>query len=415
MSDPRSQREDRQVRRCHYGPSLQQRLLEPLNSLILLGRRAVLALLGIAVGCGSVVALLNIGHNAEAEAMGVFRGMGSDLLVASVQNRAGNHATGSAPADLDITVLRKNLPDIEAATPLIVTSTEARLRGRSLSTMVVGSRAELSDVLKLKLAQGRYLSDFDEQSTYIVLGANVAEQWASQGGVAALGESVQVSGYLFEIVGILQPQERNPLVPVSVDDSILMPISGMRRVMPTPQIVSVIARNGNSDTLMQTGAQLKDYLASLMPKFDIGVQIPQQLLEGMAQQSRMFSWLLAGLGGISLLVGGVGVMNVMVMNVSERRREIGVRMALGARPRDIAGLFLLEAVVLSACGALIGAVCGVVAAWLFVFFSDWSAFSLSGLSLPLGIGSSLAIGLFFGLNPAMTAARLEPVQALRDA
>ncbi|WP_233973235.1 ABC transporter permease [Pectobacterium versatile] len=415
MSDPRSQREDRQVRRCHYGPSLQQRLLEPLNSLILLGRRAVLALLGIAVGCGSVVALLNIGHNAEAEAMGVFRGMGSDLLVASVQNRAGNHATGSAPADLDITVLRKNLPDIEAATPLIITSTEARLRGRSLSTMVVGSRAELSDVLKLKLAQGRYLSDFDEQSTYIVLGANVAEQWASQGGVAALGERVQVSGYLFEIVGILQPQERNPLVPVSVDDSILMPISGIRRVMPTPQIVSVIARNGNSDTLMQTGAQLKDYLASLMPKFDIGVQIPQQLLEGMAQQSRMFSWLLAGLGGISLLVGGVGVMNVMVMNVSERRREIGVRMALGARPRDIAGLFLLEAVVLSACGALIGAVCGVVAAWLFVFFSDWSAFSLSGLSLPLGIGSSLAIGLFFGLNPAMTAARLEPVQALRDA
>ncbi|MEI7126930.1 ABC transporter permease [Pectobacterium versatile] len=415
MSDPRSQREDRQVRRCHYGPSLQQRLLEPLNSLILLGRRAVLALLGIAVGCGSVVALLNIGHNAEAEAMGVFRGMGSDLLVASVQNRAGNHATGSAPADLDITILRKNLPDIEAATPLIITSTEARLRGRSLSTMVVGSRAELSDVLELKLAQGRYLSDFDEQSTYIVLGANVAEQWASQGGVAALGECVQVSGYLFEIVGILQPQERNPLVPVSVDDSILMPISGMRRVMPTPQIVSVIVRNGNSDTLMQTGAQLKDYLASLMPKFDIGVQIPQQLLEGMAQQSRMFSWLLAGLGGISLLVGGVGVMNVMVMNVSERRREIGVRMALGARPRDIAGLFLLEAVVLSACGALIGAVCGVVAAWLFVFFSDWSAFSLSGLSLPLGIGSSLAIGLFFGLNPAMTAARLEPVQALRDA
>ncbi|MEI7251536.1 ABC transporter permease [Pectobacterium versatile] len=415
MSDSRSRVKDRQVRRYHYGPSLQQRLLEPLNSLILLGRRAVLALLGIAVGCGSVVALLNVGHNAEAEAMGVFRGMGSDLLVATVQNRAGNHATGSAPADLDITVLRKNLPDIEAATPLIVTSTEARLRGRSLSTMVVGSRAELSDVLELKLAQGRYLSDFDEQSTYIVLGANVAEQWASQGGVAALGERVQVSGYLFEIVGILQPQGHNPLVPISVDDSILMPISGMRRVMPTPQIVSVIARNGNSDTLMQTGAQLKDYLSPLMPKFDIGVQIPQQLLEGMAQQSRMFSWLLAGLGGISLLVGGVGVMNVMVMNVSERRREIGVRMALGARPRDIAGLFLLEAVVLSACGALIGAVCGVVAAWLFVFFSDWSAFSLSGLSLPLGIGSSLAIGLFFGLNPAMTAARLEPVQALRDA
>ncbi|WP_113628010.1 ABC transporter permease [Pectobacterium peruviense] len=414
MSDPRLRIQARQTQQSHYGPSLQQRLLEPLNSLILLGRRAVLALLGIAVGCGSVVALLNIGHNAEAEALGVFRGMGSDLLVATIQNRVGSHITSLAPTDLDIPALRRNLPDIKAATALIVTSTEARLRGRSLSTMVVGSRAELSEVLGLTLAQGRYLSDFDEPSTYIVLGANVAAQWASQGGMATLGERVQVGEYLFEIVGTLQPQGHNPLVPVSVDDSILMPISGMRRVMPTPQIVSVIARSG-SGTLMQTGSRLKDYLAPLMPKLDIDVQIPQQLLEGMAQQSRMFSWLLAGLGGISLLVGGVGVMNVMVMNVSERRREIGVRMALGARPRDIAGLFLLEAVVLSACGAMIGAACGVVAAWLFVFFSDWSAFSLSTLSLPLGIGSSLAIGLFFGLNPAMTAARLEPVQALRDA
>lgn len=107
MPDSRSRMKDRQVRRYHYGPSLQQRLLEPLNSLILLGRRAVLALLGIAVGCGSVVALLNVGHNAEAEAMGVFRGMGSDLLVATVQNRVGNHAMSSAPADLDIPVLRK--------------------------------------------------------------------------------------------------------------------------------------------------------------------------------------------------------------------------------------------------------------------------------------------------------------------
>ncbi|MBA0217062.1 ABC transporter permease [Pectobacterium brasiliense] len=415
MSDRRLRTQACQTRQSHYGPSLQQRLLEPLNSLILLGRRAVLALLGIAMGCGSVVALLNIGHNAEAEAMGVFKGMGSDLLVAAVQNRVGSHAIGLVPADLDIPVLRQNLPDIKAATALIITATEVRLRGRSFTGMVVGSRAELSEVLGLKLAQGRYLSDFDAQSTYIVLGANVAEQWASQGGVAALGERVQVSGYLFEIVGILQPQGNNPLVPVSVDDAILMPISGMRRVMPTPQIISVIARNSSSDTLVQTGSQLKDYLVSLMPKVDIDVQIPQQLLEGMAQQSRMFSWLLAGLGGISLLVGGVGVMNVMVMNVSERRREIGVRMALGARPRDIAGLFLLEAVVLSACGALIGAICGVAAAWLFVFFSGWSNFSLSVLSLPLGIGSSLAIGLFFGLNPAMTAAQLEPVQALRDA
>lgn len=108
-------------------------------------------------------------------------------------------------------------------------------------------------------------------------------------------------------------------------------------------------------------------------------------------------------------------MNVMVMNVAERRREIGVRMALGARPRDIARLFLLEAVVLAATGALAGAAVGLIMAWAFVHYSGWSDFSFSAAALPLGIGSAIATGLFFGLSPAMAAARLTPVQALRDA
>ena len=144
-------------------------------------------------------------------------------------------------------------------------------------------------------------------------------------------------------------------------------------------------------------------------------KFPRLLLEGMAKQSRLFSWLLAGLGSIALLVGGIGVMNVMVMNVAERRREIGVRMALGARPRDIARLFLLEAVVLAATGALAGAAVGLIMAWAFVHYSGWSDFSFSAAALPLGIGSAIATGLFFGLSPAMAAARLTPVQALRDA
>ena len=118
---------------------------------------------------------------------------------------------------------------------------------------------------------------------------------------------------------------------------------------------------------------------------------------------------------LALLVGGIGVMNVMVMNVAERRREIGVRMALGARPRDIARLFLLEAVVLAATGALAGAAVGLIMAWAFVHYSGWSDFSFSAAALPLGIGSAIATGLFFGLSPAMAAARLTPVQALRDA
>ncbi len=143
------------------------------------------------------------------------------------------------------------------------------------------------------------------------------------------------------------------------------------------------------------------------------VQVSQQVLDGLKRQTRTFTYLLAGLGIISLLGGGVGVMNVMLMSVAERRREIGVRMALGARQRDIRNLFLIEAVTLTAAGALSGAVLGVAAAYLYARFSGWT-FSLAYAALPLGMGSTLLVGLFFGLYPAVSAARLQPVEALRD-
>ena len=117
--------------------------------------------------------------------------------------------------------------------------------------------------------------------------------------------------------------------------------------------------------------------------------------------------------GVSLLVGGIGVMNVMVMTVAERRREIGVRMALGARPSDIARLFLLEAMMLATTGAIAGALVGQAAAWLFVRLTGWSVFAMSPIAIPLGIGSAITTGLFFGLAPALSAAKLQPVYALR--
>ncbi|MFP1749741.1 ABC transporter permease [Lonsdalea quercina] len=399
-----------------YGPTWLQLLREPVENLRQLGRRAVLALLGIAVGCMAVVALLNIGHNAEHEAMSVFKGMGSDLLVATIQVPLGDAVeTKPALTELDTDALRKRLPAITAAAPVIPTSLDVRFKGRTLNPPLLGSNVELPNVLGLRLAQGRFLSVFDAHSTHAVLGANMVTQWQNVGVSVNVGDTIQLGDYLFQIIGILQSKGQTPLLPLSPDDSILLPIEGMRRIVPTPQITSVLARNPDIATLEQTAPSLQHWLESNMPGFEIDVQIPRVLLAGMAQQSRLFSWLLAGLGGIALLVGGIGVMNVMVMNVAERRREIGVRMALGARPRDIARLFLLEAIVLATIGALMGAAVGLLIAWTFVNYSGWSSFSLSAASLPLGIGSAIAIGLFFGLSPAMAAARLTPVQALRDA
>lgn len=416
MSDLRLPAAVRVSQPSRYGMPWLQLLLESLDNLRLLGRRAVLALLGIAVGCAAVVALLNIGYNAEREAMSIFRGMGSELLVANIQQPVGSGRKPLvAPADLDIDALHQRIPEIDAASALVPSNTQARLNGRTAAATLVGSGAELPSVLRLQLEQGRFLSRFDAQSTYAVLGANVAAQWAQPDRPVLLGDRIQIGGYLFEIVGILRPQGPNPIIPVSVDDAILLPITGMRRVISFPQITGVAVLSRSGEELERIAPRLQAWLSEKMPGFEVNVQVPQQLLEGIEQQSRLFSWLLAGLGGISLLVGGVGVMNVMVMNVSERRREIGVRMALGARPRDIAMLFLLEAIVLATVGALLGAAAGLAAAWLFVWFSGWSDFALSAAALPLGIGSAIVIGLFFGLSPALAASRLEPVEALRDA
>lgn len=395
-----------------YGMSALQTLLETLDNLRLLGKRAVLALSGIAVGCAAVVALLNIGHNAQREAMSIFHGMGSDMLIAEMQLSAGARVSRQPrPVDIDHDALQRDLPAIKAASVIIPANLQARLNGKSANVTVAGTSAELPNVLNLRLANGRFLSDFDTYSTYAVIGANIASQWAD----ATPGSRIQLGGYLFEIVGILKKQEENPLVPISINDAVILPAAGMRRITPYAQITGVVARNADTASLTQSASGLQAWLTQRIPGTEVNVQIPQMLIDSINHQSSLFTWLLAGLGVVSLLVGGVGVMNVMVMNVSERRREIGVRMALGARARDIAALFLLEALVLALVGALTGAACGVAVAWLFVHFSDWSAFELSASSLPLGVVSSMATGLFFGLSPALSAARLEPVEALRDA
>ncbi|PVZ20407.1 MULTISPECIES: ABC transporter permease [unclassified Pseudomonas] len=399
-----------------YGPSWLQQIREPVANLRQLGRRAALALLGIAVGCMAVVALLTIGHNAQQQAMSVFQGMGSDLLVANLQPPDdGRNTAGSAITALQADALRAAIPGIAAAAPLIIASADARLKGHALSTTLLGSNAELHRVLDLQLAEGRSLSRFDARNTHAVLGANVAAAWERLGLAAKPGDRVQIGGYLFQVIGTLRPAGQNPLLPVPMDDAILLSIGSMRRIIPAPQITSVLARSPNSASLARLAPALQQWLATQVPGYGVDVQIPRQLLEGMAKQSRLFSWLLAGLGSIALLVGGIGVMNVMVMNVAERRREIGVRMALGARPKDIALLFLLEAVVLAASGACLGTVAGLIAAWVFVHFSGGLPFAWSPTAVPLGVGSALAAGLFFGLSPAMAAARLAPVQALRDA
>ncbi|SDA13074.1 putative ABC transport system permease protein [Pseudomonas sp. NFPP10] len=391
--------------------SASQLLHEAFVSLRTLGKRSILALLGIVIGSSSVVALINIGHNAAEDAAAIFQNMGTDTLVARFPASADSRTP--LPAALDTRALSQAVPSLVNIAPTVLLSATLIRNGRSANASVVGATAELAPAMRLQLREGRFLSDFDQNEIYAVIGYQVAQTLGAAGAPLQLGDRVRINDYLFLVIGILQNQPSAVLVPIQANDSVFLPQGSMRRIFPSPQIDNVVTRVAGGQNMEQVAAAMTQALKKILRGREVEVQVPQQIIDGMTRQSRTFGYLLMALGGISLVGGGVGVMNVMLMNVSERRREIGIRMALGARQKDIRNLFLLEAVSLTAVGALSGAILGVASAFIYARMSGWH-FSLAGAALPLGIGSTLLVGLFFGLYPAISASRLQPVEALRD-
>ncbi|CRN00403.1 MULTISPECIES: ABC transporter permease [Pseudomonas] len=391
--------------------SLSQLLHEAFISLRTLGKRSVLALLGIVIGSSSVVALINIGHNAAVDAAMIFKDMGTDTLV--VQFPPKGSANVPMRTRLDLGAVRQTVPGIAHIGALSLFSGPIVFHGRTANANFVGSTPDVQAAMRLAVREGRFLSAFDANQTYAVIGDQVAQALGVPGEPLKTGDRVRINDYLFLIIGILQNQPRAMLMPVQANESLFIPAEGMRRIFANPQINNLIIRARPGQDMERVA---RDAAAALQPQLtehNVDITVPQQMIDGMTRQSRTFAYLLLALGAISLVGGGVGVMNVMLMNVSERRREIGIRMALGARQRDIRNLFLLEAVTLTAVGALCGAVLGMTAAWFYAWLSGW-VFALAVAALPLGVGSTLLVGLFFGIYPAVSASRLQPVEALRD-
>lgn len=376
----------------------------------LLQSRNLLVITGIAIGTAAVISMIHLGHNARLHSLNEFQTMGPDLFVVALQQ------TGSHPSNLSIDAVNQ-LPTeglgVEVAAATISTSNLLRSGTTAFEAQGVAAGEAIYTIGGATLQRGRFTSNLDGHLPHAVLGANIAQAIELQRlAPIAIGEKLTYGDQVLSVVGILAPTPANPLLTLNFDSSIFLPLEASRRVAPNSEPSFLVGRFVASMGEERMQGAIESYLQSHMQAGQAHLRTAQQLIEGVEAQMRIYAMLLFGIGGISLVVSGVGIMNVMLMRVLEKRQEIGIRQALGARRSDIRLMFLSETIGLSLIGGAVGLAFGHVSGWLFAERAGWS-FESSSLALPLGIGMAAVVGLFFGLYPAERAARLDPVVALR--
>ena len=389
---------------------LKANLKEAATSLLATRQRSLLALLGIAIGIGSVIAMISVGMIVRDEALKHFRELGTDIL--NIYLRPSNAAAGQITVTPALALGLTSLPSIAAAAPYVTTYGEVTFAGRTIKDVTfIGATVALADLNKLNVEQGRYISDLDHRRYFCVIGAGVAADMRQIGLERIIGETVQVSGAVYTVVGVLRhtPQGRRRF---DANQSIIIPVLTAQRVFSNPGISNVTARMSPDVHHIVATREINEYYRRKVPGLEVRVRSAEQLIEQMQKQMRLFALMLGSVGGISLLVGGIGIMNVMLVSVSERRQEIGIRRALGARRSDIQTQFLIESLMLSLAGGVVGVGAGIGTTWAICQFTGWT-FLISLGAMGLGVGVASAAGVFFGYYPAWQAARLDPIAALR--
>ena len=389
---------------------LKANLKEAAASLLATRQRSLLALLGIAIGIGSVIAMISVGMIVRDEALKHFRELGTDIL--NIYLRQSDATAGRLTVTPEVALGLTSLPAIAAAAPYATSYGEVTFAGRTIKDITfIGGTASLANLNKLKVKEGRHISDLDRRRYFCVIGAGVAEAMRRIGFERIIGETVKAGSGAYTVVGVLQytPQGRRRF---DVNRSIIIPVSTAQRVFSNPGISNITARMSQGIHHVVATREVGKYFQRKAPGLNVRVRSAEELIEQMHKQMRLFALMLGSVGGISLLVGGIGIMNVMLVSVSERRQEIGIRRALGARRADIQTQFLIESLMLSLAGGMVGVGLGIGTTWTICQFTDWT-FLISVGAMVLGVSVASAAGVFFGFYPAWQAARLDPIAALR--
>ena len=389
-------------------------LKEAVSSLTASMQRSLLALIGIAIGIGSVTAMVSVGLAVKAEARKQFESLGVDVLSITNVTRA---AKSGAPARVAISIedafALESLPSIDATAPYTVARGEASLGGRKADRMhVIGVTGAFAPLNELPVGDGRFISDLDRRRPFCVIGADTASLLRARGAQRAIGETIRLDGAVYTVVGVLERVPRR-LWAFDANRTAFIPIATAQRAFGRPGVDAITARMRAGAHHLTATQEVKTWFRRKSDAIAIRVQSAEALIEQMHKQMQLFTLLLGAMGGISLLAGGIGVMNVMLVSAAERRLEIGIRRALGARRMDIQNQFLIESVILSSLGGVVGIAIGIGMTYAICSYSGWT-FLISTAAMGLGLGVAGAAGVFFGFYPAWQAARLDPVRALRS-
>ena len=373
--------------------------------------RAALTMLGVIIGVASVILLVAIGTGVQGEITGTIEGLGSNLIFAfpgNVEQGGGGGMSVKRPFTLDdAETVSRRVAGLEAVVPLVQAPVLAEAGSRSVRSVIAAGNDKGSEVFTGDLESGRMYnrSEVSAASRVVMIGATVKTQLYPR--TEPLGETIVLNGQRFTVIGVFEKQ--GGTLSGDQDNQIYMPVTTAQRLLGTSDISAIVVKADDVADMETVQAQIKRVLR---PRFgdDFSVFTQEQTLGVLSTLLGTLTVMLAGIAGISLLVGGIGIMNIMLVSVSERTREIGIRKAVGARTYDIMSQFVIEAVALSVAGGGVGIGIGWSAALL---IDRWVPTQVTAWAVALAFFFSAAVGIFFGVYPAWKASRLDPIVALR--
>lgn len=409
-----------------------------VRSLALHKLRSVLTALGIIFGVSSVIAMLSIGEGANYEAQLEIERLGSQNVILKTKKPSAIAGSRQEQAQViaygltwkDFQRIDDSFDTIERMVPLRIFPDDGRYLQHKIDVNIIGTSPEYLDAANLLVARGRFLSqnDFETRRPVAVLGSLVATTLFKA--VDPLGEYVKLGSVYFRVIGVLEPtgaasgtggsqaddRNKDVYVPLSTAEArfgqVTIRITPGARISEKVELHQIVATIRADEEVPDTATGLRRVLRRFHQDEDYEVLVPLELLRQKERTKWIFNVVLGSIAAISLLVGGIGVMNIMLANITERTREIGVRRALGAKRRDIVTQFLVETVVLTTAGGLLGILLGVVVPYAVEMASGMKTI-ITTYSIVLSFGISALVGVVFGLYPARRAAALDPIEALR--